>query len=129
MTTLTVSVAAVVVSVLALLLKRNNAEYSFILAVSATAMALIYLSGYIIETVDVIKEIFSKTSISMSYLVILLKCVGISFISEFASDCSKDAGQVALSSIVLTSGRISVLICALPLFTELLSMVSELCGG
>ena len=129
MSTITITVSAVVVSVLALLLKKSNAEYSFILTVCTASMAFMYLCGYIIDTVDVVKDIFSKASLSMSYLTILLKCVGICFITEFASDCSKDAGQAALSSVVLTSGRLSVLLCALPLFKEILSVISELCGG
>ena len=42
---------------------------------------------------------------------------------------AKDASQNALSSAVLISGRICVLITALPLFEEFLNLALMLSGG
>lgn len=129
MSSLTVCAAGIIASILAIVLKKNNAEYSFILTISASAIIITYIAGALIEAIGGVKHIFAMSDMSISYLTLLLKCVGICFLTEFTCDACKDAGQAALSDIVLFSGRIFVLVSALPLFTELLNMVTELSGG
>lgn len=129
MSSLTVCAAGIVASVLALILKKNNAEYSFILTVSASAMIIMYIAGALIEAVSGVKDLFASSNMSVTYLTLLLKCVGICFLTEFTCDTCKDAGQAALADIVLFSGRLFVLVSALPLFSELLNIVTELSGG
>lgn len=121
--------AAVAASLLAVILKKQGMEYSFILTICAVTMIFVYILSSIVVSVDYIKGIFDRTEINKSYLTILLKCIGICFITEFTCDCCKDASQQALSGTVLLCGRISVLITALPLFTEFLSIALRLSGG
>lgn len=129
MSAITVCAAGVIASILAIVLKKNNAEYSIILSVCTCAILVTYIAGALLEAVGGIQEIFSASNMSTTYLTLLLKCVGICFLTEFTCDTCKDAGQAALSNIVLFGGRIFVLISALPLFSELLSTVKELSGG
>lgn len=129
MSTITVCAAGIIASVLAIVLKKNNAEYSFILTVSASAIIVTYVAGALVEAISGVKEIFASSNMSITYLALLLKCVGICFLTEFTCDTCKDAGQAALSDIVLFSGRLFVLVSALPLFSELLNTVTELSGG
>ncbi len=121
--------AAVVSSVLAVLLKKHNAEYSLILTVCSVALIFMYIISSVVVAVSGIEEIFFKSQLNTVYIEILLKCVGICFITEFACDCCKDASQNALSSIVIMSGRICVLLTAFPLFEEFLSLALDLSGG
>lgn len=121
--------AVVVASVLAVILKKQNAEYSLIIAVCAVTLIGVYILSSVIFAVSGIKEIFARTSLSTAYIEILLKCVGICFLTEFSCDCCKDASQSALSSVVLMSGRICVLITAFPLFEEFLDLTLSLAGG
>lgn len=129
MSALTVCSAGIVASILAIILRKHNAEYSFILTVCTCAIIFTYIAGILIEAISGVKEIFYTSGISVSYLTVLLKCVGICFLTEFTCDTCKDAGQAALSDVIMFSGRLVVLISALPLFTELLKIVTELSGG
>lgn len=129
MSTVTVCAASVVASILAIVLKKNNTEYSLILTLCTCAILVTYIAGTIIEAISGIKELFSKTELNTSYLTIILKCVGICFLTEFTCDTCKDAGQASLAGIVLFSGRIFVVMSALPLFTEVIKLVAELTGG
>ncbi len=129
MSAITICSAGIIASILAIVLKKNNTEYSIILTVCASAVMVTYLAGVIIESVGGIKEIYTQSGLSESYISLMLKCVGICFLTEFTCDTCKDAGQASLAGIVLFGGRISVLILTLPLFSELLAIVLELSGG
>ena len=126
MSVLTISAACIVASILALVLKKYNADYSLILTICSVAVIFTYIVGCFIEGFTSIKEIFESSDISVSYLSILLKCTGVCLIAEFTADCCKDAGQQALSSLSAYGGRVFVLLISLPLFTELLSIIKEL---
>ena len=129
MNVISICVAAVISSVFAVLLKKYNAEYSLILGICTLTLIISYIISSVVIAVSNIKEIFATSTLSLSYLEILLKCIGICFITEFTCDCCKDASQNALSSAVLISGRICVLITALPLFEEFLNLALMLSGG
>lgn len=120
---------SVVVAIMAVLLKKYGSEYSFALSVCSVAIILLYILSSVITAVDTAVNMFSGTGINTNYLQILLKCVGICFLTEFSCDCCKDASQGALSNTVLMAGRICVLITALPLFTEFLNLSLNLSGG
>ena len=120
---------AAVTAILAVLLKKSNAEYSFVLSVCSVVIVLLYVLSFVTSSVSSVFDFFNGASISTSYIQILLKCVGICFITEFTCDCCKDASQAALSNAVLTAGRICVLITALPLFSEFLNLALKLSGG
>lgn len=120
---------AAVTAILAVLLKKSNAEYSFILSVCSVVIVLLYVLSFVTSSVSSVFDAFDSALISTSYIQILLKCVGICFITEFTCDCCKDASQAALSNAVLTAGRICVLITALPLFSEFLNLALKLSGG
>lgn len=126
MSVITISAACIVASLLALVLKKYNADYSLILTICSVAVVFTYIVGYLIDGFTSIKEIFESSTMSLSYLGILLKCTGVCLISEFTSDCCKDAGQQALSSLSSYGGRIFVLLISLPLFRELLGIIKEL---
>lgn len=129
MNAFTVCAVGIIASLLAIVLKKNNSEYSFALVVCTSAIIITYITGAVIDSVSKVSELFSESGMSVTYLTILLKCVGICFLTEFTCDACKDAGQASLSNIVLFSGKIFVLITAFPLFSQLFSMVSDLSGG
>lgn len=129
MNILAVCGAAVLTSILAVLLKRQGAEYSFILVICAVTLIVTYIMSSVVFSIDAVKDIFQKSNFNSKYIEIILKCIGICFLTEFSCDCCKDASQNALSGVVLMSGRICVLITSLPLFLEFLEMALSLSGG
>ena len=129
MNILAVCGASVITAVLALMLKKHGSELSFILAVCSVTLIAAYILSCVVLSIEEIKNIIQKSQINSRYIEIILKCVGICFLTEFSCDCCKDAAQSALSGVVLLSGRICILITALPLFTEFLDFALSLSGG
>ncbi len=120
---------AILAVIAVILLKKHNAEYSFIISICAVSGIVLYLLASILPSFDSLSSLFDKTGLKSDYLKIMLKCVGICFLTEFSCDCCKDASQTALSSAVLSAGKICVLLTALPLFNEFLDFVLKLSGG
>ena len=126
---LAVCSAAVVTSLLALLLKKQGSEYSFILTVCTVALIVTYVISNIALSFDTVKKLLSKSEVNTDYFKVLLKCMGVCFITEFTCDCCKDAAQNALAGTVVLCGRVCVMITSLPLFMNFLEISLRLSGG
>ncbi len=129
MNVISLCAACLVASVLAVFLKKQNAEYSLIITMFTATVVLLTVLSDILIALSGIEEMMAASKVKSEYVTVLLKCVGISFLTEFTCDCCKDASQNALSTVVLMSGRVCVLLAAFPLFEEFLSLALTLSRG
>lgn len=120
---------ALITSVIAVTLKRYNGEMSLMVAIAGCIFIFLSLLSSFTSLYDTVNKILSSTGINVTYITVLLKAVGICFVTEFACDCCKDAGQNALASNVSVAGKIMVLVTAIPLYNEILQTVLSLTGG
>lgn len=118
-------VVALIGAVLALLMRQVHPEYS-IYMVFATGLLLLFLClAGLGEMMGFIREVGNHLGENAVYLKILCKLVGIAYISEFASDLCKDAGYQTLSAQVEMAGKLSILVCAVPILESLMKIIEE----
>ena len=60
-----------------------------------------------------------------TYLDTILKMLGITYITQFASDLCRDAGYSAISSQMELFARVSVLFLSFPVLLALVEMIGE----
>lgn len=128
MSIVAVAITAVVAALLSLSLRRHNAELSFLLALAGCAIILGSVLLNLSSVYEAVQKLLSSTSVSAAHIGILLRAVGICFLTEFACDCCIDAGQRALANNVAVAGKVMVLLTAVPLYEEVLNTVIQLAG-
>ena len=72
------------------------------------------------------QRLLSKTNVDPAYFGILLKTLGICYLSQFAGDLCRDAGETALAGYVELAGKITVVGLSLPLITKVVETVVKL---
>lgn len=129
MNIIAICAVSVITAVISLSLRRYNSEISTVIAIVGCIIVLLSVIGLITEIFDDISSIITLANINSEYIAVLLKAIGICFITEFSSDCCKDAGQLSLANNCATVGKLMVLVTALPLFREILNTSLSLIGG
>lgn len=119
----------IITAVISLTLKRYNPEISFLIAVAGCILIFLSMLLNLNSVSEAFKSILSAAQINSTYVAILLKAVGICFLTEFACDCCIDSGQKALANNVSIAGKILVLVTAIPLYRDILDTVLSLTGG
>lgn len=114
--------AAIICAVLSLVIKKHNSEAAFALQVCGCVIIVLWVLGEASGAVTEIKEMAEEFSVNIQYVETVLKALGICFIAEFANDCCKDSGCTALGNNVLLCGKVMILIAALPMLNDLLSL-------
>lgn len=123
---ISIGIVSIAIVLLAIQFKTIKPEYSIFISVAGCIFIFIYNLEKISEIVSIVDKLADLTSVSREYIKILLKIAGITFISEIASDISKDCGYAAVSNQVQVFGKVSVLVISLPVFSELISKIGGL---
>ena len=74
---------------------------------------------------DITRKISAGIGAYDGYIQMLLKIVGISYISEFCSSMCQDAGYSALGKQIEMAGKFCVLLMGMPVFLSLVQTIGE----
>ncbi len=122
-------VAVVLISaVMILLVKKYSPEYALVVTIVTSGTVLIFLAVALKEILGSITDIFDKSGLDKGVFKLVLKALGLCYLSEFASDVCRDFGQTSLASKVELAGKISIVALTFPLIGQILTAVTELIG-
>lgn len=119
-------VVVLICAMISVLLKTYKPEVSIFFILAVSLFVLFYLVSELEEIVDVLKTFGEKAQIPTAYMGILLKMIGISYLTEFASSLCKDAGQGTLGTNIENMARVSMLILSIPVLKSILDFIDEI---
>ena len=114
---------------LALQIRHTKPEYAVYLSVATGVFLLLLASQRLEVVVESVRLIQSSISIQSSYIQVLLKIIGITYISEFAADICRDAGYSAIAGQIGIFAKLSILAVSMPIVTALLDTIHSFLGG
>lgn len=121
-----VCLIGIISAFLSVMIKKYNPEYSLAIGIVTGVLILGVIFGHITGVIARVQQLLRETNIPLEYIEILFKSLGICFLTQFASDTCKDAGETALSSKIETAGKLMILILSLPLFEKVINIATEL---
>lgn len=118
--------AAVIGSILALLLRKYTPELSLTVTILA-GVIIVWLAAAVASKIsELLREIAANGGVDTLYLSPVLKCIGIGMITHLASQVCRDAQQGSIASAVELCGTLCALYISLPLIRSLLAIVERL---
>lgn len=113
-------------AVLAVTLRSMRTEYAVLLSLGAGVILLFWMIDSLSPILEQLGTLIESTRLAPEYGGILIKALGISYITQLASDACKDAGEGAIGAKLELCGRVSIILLSLPMFAELLSIAGTL---
>lgn len=111
---------------ISILLRNSKPEFSMMIpvVVSFTIMACVlpYLTGIVQELMSLAEGI----GINSSYMMTIVKIIGISYLVSIAAELCKDAGENAIASKIELGGKLIILAMSVPVISRLLGLVREI---
>lgn len=118
-----ITVVAVVVAVL---FRQYRPEYGVLISLITGILLLGLVVKGLTPAIEQISNLAEKVGMYGDYTDVLVKSLGICFLTQIACDTCKDAGESAIASKVELAGKAAVVILTLPLFQKLLSIALDL---
>lgn len=113
-----------VATVLCRIMDKYQKEYAVMLAAVASAGVFIAAVSLISPVIDSAKELLDGAGVGGAYQGLLFKALGICYIIQFACEICRDNGEGALASQLEFAGKVILTLLALPLFNDVLSVIS-----
>ena len=125
---ISVALVAILAAFLAVIVKQYKPEYALVVSLAASVMVLVGVVSVMVPIISELRNLMDNVAIDYKYITVLVKAVGICYITQFASDTCKDAGQTAISGKIELAGKVAICISALPLYKDLLSLTQTIIG-
>jgi stage III sporulation protein AD len=114
---------ALVAAALCIILRPIRPELALLLSLAAGVVIIMTLFGDIRDVLYRMRSMADRAAIPGAYMEILIKALGICFLTQIAVDACKDAGEGSVASKIEMAGKLAVIVISLPLFEQVLSVV------
>lgn len=118
-----------IATVLSLVIREQKPIFAFLLAVFTGIIIFLMLIGKISGIIQVIEELAIQSQVNMIFLKTILKIIGIAYIAEFGAQIIRDAGLESVAAKVELSGKVIILVMAIPIISVLIETVLKLLPG
>ena len=112
--------------IIIVILKQYKPELAIYVSIIAGVLILVFAIEELTGIINLLQSISNKTNINSSFLKILLKITGITFITEFAVSICSDAGEKAIASKIEIGSKVVIITMSIPIITSLLELVLEI---
>ena len=111
-------------AILSILLRNSKPEFSMLIPVVFTVLAC--AMPYLIRITEELSRMASSAGINSSYMRIVIKVIGISYLVCITAELCKDAGENAIAAKIELGGKLIILAMAIPIINSLLNLVKEI---
>lgn len=125
MTIFKIVAIGIVAAILIVFLKEQKKEYAILLSIVAGVMLLLLTLTKLEPIVSVIQKLSLNIPIDTSYIVLILKVIGISYLIEFGKDICKDAGENAIANKIEIAGKVIIVSISIPVVTAVLETITQ----
>lgn len=111
---------------LIIILKNQKPEIAIICVIASSIIMLLFIFDELKEVINLLNNLIQNSSIDKSFLLIILKIVGISYIVEFGKNICVDAGESAIANKIEIAGKVIIVSLSIPVINSLLEIVANL---
>ena len=122
---------ALVSLVVLLVLRQLKPEWGALVRMAAAVVAAGFILTALSGVLSLVEELssISGEALPADTWSILLRALGVAFLTEIAASICRDSGEGGLAGWVEMAGRVEILLLSFPLIRTVLSTVSDLLGG
>ena len=117
---------AIIATFLSMLLRDKSKEIASLLIVCASLIIGNFILEKMIEVISFFKYISETFLIAKDYIVILIKMLGIAYITELSSAILKELKEDNLSHLIEIIARLSMVIISFPIIKSLIKLIGDL---
>lgn len=107
-----------------MIVKPVRTDFAILISVVGGILILAFLMKYLSNVFLIFNQIVNKTGISKDLFSIILKIVGIGYLTEFSASICSDTGNAGLADKLLLGGKVVILVLSLPIIMQILDIVA-----
>ncbi len=117
--------AAFVTAATCAVLRVTKPELVFAVSVVGVVIILLFILESMEGSLSVLTEIAKMTGMENGVLRILVKIVGVGYLTEFSAGLLNDSNASAVADKVVLAGKLTVIILSMPIISGLLQLFKQ----
>lgn len=128
MSFVSLAILAIIAAIFAVAFKGIRSEYGILIGVAVCILLFVYGVSklkVVLESIEIIK---GYIGIDSAYINIIIKIIGISYVTEFAADICRDCSYSAMANQLQVFGKLTIIAISMPIVITLFETISEILG-
>lgn len=113
-------------TILASILRPQAPQFAMLVSVLAGAVLLIMVVHSMTGVIQSLTGLANAAKLNKAFLATVLRIIGIAYVVEFAAQVARDAGEGSLAGKIELSGKIGIVVLALPIITDVVDSLVHL---
>ena len=109
-----------------LIFKDRRNDIAVQISIVAGLSIFLFMLSKVTAVLQFLEQLSLKANIDFVYLNTVLKILGIAYLASFCSEICRDAGENSLASKVEVSGKILILVLAIPILMAVLQSILKI---
>jgi len=120
-----IAVIGISAVILAIVFRKGKEEYSLYISLAACILVLIWGIGKLEIILDAINRLQGYIQLNKAYIGILIKIIGITYVTEISSSLCKDSGYQAVGDQIELVGKLTILAISMPILLAILDTINS----
>ncbi len=123
---LKISMFGISAVLLALILKSCRPEYSQYISIAVCILIFMFIGTKLNALIHYAQKMQDMVHLDHSYMEMILKMIGVTYVAEFASNICKDSGYQTIAGQIELFAKISILVLGMPVLLAFMEIIGEL---
>ncbi len=110
----------------AVIIKQIRPEFYVVVILCGSVAMLIMILGKFSYVYNYFYSVIKKTNIDSGLIIMVLKILGIGYLTEFACGICEDSGNSALGDKIVLAGKVVILCMMMPVIINLLDSLIKI---
>lgn len=120
---LRLSAIGLITALLSLFLRQHKSALALPVSLGGGCLLLFFAVPYFRDILGFLGEFVAGTGLDSAYVGILVRIIGVTFLTEIAAALCRDAGESALAQTLELCGKLLILGMSMPVITALFEAV------
>ena len=112
--------------ILASLMKSVNKELSIYIVLATVIILFLSIIDELTDIFHFLEGIYDNITYGKVFFPVIMKVLAAAYITDFAAQLCKDAGESAIGSKVELAGKVMIFYLAMPILTAILELIGSI---
>lgn len=118
-----IAAVAVITALSALVLRTIKPDLALPVLICGGIVLLLMAVDFLEDTLALLSDISALTGLDSGMVKLILKIIGVGYLTEFTAQLTTDFGAPSLADKVILCGKLFILVMAMPILRAMLSFV------
>ncbi|NLB81715.1 MAG: stage III sporulation protein AD [Clostridiaceae bacterium] len=119
-----IAAIAIVGAITSVILRSIKPEFCIGIAIACSVLIILTIKDDIAAVIDVMMQYANDTGIQTTYIIMLIKIIGIAYLTQFAASICEDAGEKTIAMKVEFAGKVAIMIMSAPLMFTIINLIT-----